>query len=213
MRTVFMLILGAVLLLAAEAIGCYVYFSRGSFSASQRPPWLEEELVEGARELAMPRDARARTNPFPFDAPAMNEARDHYAEHCAACHGVDGKGKTVIGRNSYPPAPDLTTSDSQGMSDGEIYYIIYNGVRFSGMPAWGKSHSEKENWHLVSFIRRLPKLSAEELEQIRKAAPELATGEGEQHHSPGAGQSTGPAARQPAAEPGKAKPHEHKHDH
>ena len=112
-------------------------------------------------------------------------------DHCASCHGLDGGGNTVIGRNVYPPAPDMREAVTQDLSDGELYYIISNGVRFTGMPAWGGEDSPQEIWELVSFIRRLPSLSPEEL----KLMEQLATGE------------AGEAAGKPHTHGAGAKPH------
>ena len=106
----------------------------------------------------------------------MAEAREHFVEHCSMCHGIDGRGQTVIGRNLYPKVPPLTDADTQQLTDGELFYIISNGVRFTGMPAWGGEDSPESIWGLVAFIRRLPKLSPEEI----KLMQEMATGEDDQ---------------------------------
>ena len=65
------------------------------------------------------------------------QGRAHFADHCASCHGNDGRGNTEMGRNLYPKAPDMRQSGTQHLSDGELYWIIENGVRLTGMPAWG----------------------------------------------------------------------------
>jgi hypothetical protein len=61
----------------------------------------------------------------------LREARAHFADHCAICHANNGNGQTPIGRNVYPKAPDLRASDTQTMSDGELFYVIRNGIRFT----------------------------------------------------------------------------------
>jgi hypothetical protein len=97
----------------------------------------------------------------------------HWADHCALCHGNDGKGTTEIGRNLYPKAPDMTASTSQGLSDGELFSIIKNGVRLTGMPAWGDNSSggDEQTWKLILFIRHLPKATPDELDQMRSMNP------------------------------------------
>ena len=82
----------------------------------------------------------------------------HFADHCASCHGNDGRGKTEIGQNLYPKAPDMWGEETQKLSDGELFYIIKNGVRLTGMPAWGKDtpKDDRQSWHLVAFIRHVP---------------------------------------------------------
>lgn len=96
----------------------------------------------------------------------------HFVEHCSVCHGVDGRGGTTFGRNMYPKVPDLTLADTQQLKDGELFYIVSNGIRFSGMPAFGGEDSPQEIWHLVAFLRRLPQLSPEELKRMWETAGE-----------------------------------------
>ena len=94
------------------------------------------------------------------------EARDHFADHCAICHANDGGGKTMINEGLYPPAPDLRVRETQALSDGELLYIIKNGIRFTGMPGWGGD--DEDNWKLVLFIRHLPELSDKERELMKE---------------------------------------------
>ena len=60
----------------------------------------------------------------------------HYADHCAACHANDGSAETQIGLGMYPRPPDMRQPATQTLTDGELFYIIENGVRLTGMPAW-----------------------------------------------------------------------------
>lgn len=83
------------------------------------------------------------------------------------CHGRDGSGQTKIGRNLYPRVPDLRSQETQGLTDGEIHYIVENGIQLTGMPALGNPHEEQGNdsWKLVLFIRDLRPLSRVERSQ------------------------------------------------
>jgi mono/diheme cytochrome c family protein len=144
------------------------------FRADVAPSALETAVVRRLRRAAIPREIRDRQNPIGLSQQVLGEAREHFAEHCALCHANDGRGKTDIGPNLYPPVPDMTADKIQSLSDGELYYAIRNGVRFSGMPAWG-SHGEEaegdwENWKLVHFIRHLPRITAEELRAMEGRA-------------------------------------------
>jgi hypothetical protein len=72
----------------------------------------------------------------------------------------------------YPKAPDMRRADTQSLSDGELYFIIHNGIRMSGMPAWGPdSDHDHDSWALVHFIRHLSSLSAAELEDMKRYNP------------------------------------------
>jgi mono/diheme cytochrome c family protein len=143
----------------------YRYVVRHGFSARATPSVLESAIAHRLRRLATPSDVIRRTNPIPTTPLAVAEGRDHFADHCALCHGNDGRGDTVINRGLYPPAPDLRAHGTQDLSDGEIFAIIENGIRFTGMPGWGgEAH---DNWELVLFIRHLPDLTAEEIGLMR----------------------------------------------
>jgi len=101
------------------------------------------------------------------------DARAHWADHCASCHPNDGSGDTFMGRHTYPPAPDMRLTSTQRMTDGELFYILQNGVRFTAMPAWGggSEHDAFDSWKLVRFIRHLPALGDEEKRQMEKLNP------------------------------------------
>jgi mono/diheme cytochrome c family protein len=109
----------------------------------------------------------------PESVEGLAEARAHFADHCASCHANNGSGLTPMGQNLYPKAPDMRLADTQGLSDGEIFYVIQNGVRFTGMPAWGSGtpEDEKDSWNLVRFIRHLPSQTPEEIEEMKQLNP------------------------------------------
>jgi len=140
------------------------------FSAREEPSWLESALARRARRIATPASSIELKNPRPVTEAGMAEAREHFVAHCSICHGNNGRGETLIGRNVYPKVPDMSKTETQQLSDGELYYIITNGVRFTGMPAFGGEDSPESIWDLVSFIRRLPQLTPEELKQLEELA-------------------------------------------
>jgi mono/diheme cytochrome c family protein len=158
---------------------------RRGFSARDKPSKMEELVATLARNLSIPAAARNARNPFEGTPQVLMEGREHFADHCALCHANDGSGETEVGQNLYPKAPDMRRSATQNLTDGQIYYIIQNGVRLTGMPAWGASHSAEDTWKLVAFIRHLPQLSVEEKKDMERFNPEnpMEQGEGqpEQH--------------------------------
>ena len=145
----------------------------GGFSARDQPTALEAFVARRLRHLAVPRSARQARNPVPATPEVLAEARAHFADHCASCHGNDGSGQTEMGQHLYPKAPDMRRADTQNLSDEELFYIIHNGVRLTGMPAWGDSAPEEDqdSWKLVHFIRHLPQISPAELEEMKKLNP------------------------------------------
>lgn len=143
------------------------------FSAHAQPTVLETFAADQARDMAMPSDAKNKKNPIANSNEVLTEARAHWADHCATCHGNDGGGKIEMAQNMYPPPPDMRKERTQNMTDGEIFYMIENGIRLSGMPAWGNGSKEGEeaSWKLVHFIRHLPNLSPEEIKEMEKLNP------------------------------------------
>jgi mono/diheme cytochrome c family protein len=158
-----------VVALALAALAAWSIVQHG-VSARDKPTGIEGAMAGVLRRAAVPRAARAMKNPIKLDAAVLTEGREHWADHCAPCHGMNGKGDTEIGRGLYPKPPDMSDG-SPGLSDGELFYIITNGVRLTGMPGWGDprdGRSNEQTWHLVHFIRHLPKLTPAELLEMRK---------------------------------------------
>lgn len=142
------------------------YLRSHGFSARTKPSGIEAYIARKVRSLAIDPLVRDRKNPFQTTELSIAEGRDHFADHCAICHGNDGSGQTMIGGNMYPPTPDLRAEETQRLSDGEIFSIIQNGIRFTGMPGFGGE--DEENWKLVLFVRHLPKLTSKELDLMRE---------------------------------------------
>jgi mono/diheme cytochrome c family protein len=151
----------------------FVAVIRRGVSARSQPTMMEEAIARGMRHLAIPASMRNLRNPIPLSDAVLAEGRAHWADHCATCHANDGSGQTEIGANLYPNAPDMRLPRTQSLSDGELFAIIKNGVRFTGMPAWGDvaGHDDADNWKLVHFIRHLPKITPAEVEQMKGMNP------------------------------------------
>jgi mono/diheme cytochrome c family protein len=137
----------------------------GGLSARATPNRLEIMVARNVRHLAIPSNARLAQNPL-LDSPEdLRDARLHFADHCAICHANDGGGQTMIGSGLYPKPPDLRLPETQNLTDGELFWIIENGVRFTGMPAFsngGEHGGMQGSWKLVHFIRHLPHLTVAE---------------------------------------------------
>ena len=144
---------------------------RRGFSARDNPSWIETFVARTTRSMAVPAGAKRLKNPFPNTSENLAEARAHFADHCAICHANNGSGDTEIGKNLYPKAPDMRLPQTQHLSDGELYYIIHNGIRLTGMPAWGTAEKDEDSWELVLFLRRLPQLTAAEEREMEALNP------------------------------------------
>jgi mono/diheme cytochrome c family protein len=164
------LVLAAALLVLCG--GGWLALRRG-FSAREKPSPLEAFVAGRVRLLGVTAQHGLAVNPVASSAEVMGRARAHFADHCATCHANDGSGETAIGRNLYPRAPDMRKQATQSLSDGQIFWIIKNGVRLTGMPAWGADTKEDDRvtWELVHFIRHLSRLAPEELAEMRGLNP------------------------------------------
>ncbi|MBK7971759.1 MAG: c-type cytochrome [Deltaproteobacteria bacterium] len=185
-------------------------------SARATPAALEEAVARRLRQLAIPDEVRRVKSPVAPTADTLAMGRSHWADHCAVCHGNDGRGDTAIGRGLYPRAPDMRLDATQRLTDGELFFIIENGIRFTGMPGWGGGgpDGDVETWHLVQFVRHLPELTAEELLEMEHLNPktraELADQEETRAYLEGGGapdpavvdppEATGAAARPPVGD-------------
>jgi mono/diheme cytochrome c family protein len=160
-------------LLVIVAIVIFAATLRYGFSTHDEPTAIERTMARTVRHWAVPSDLRNRKNPIPLTPDVLAEARAHFADHCATCHGNDGRGKSGTGALMYPRTPDMTLAATQSLSDGELFSIIENGVRLTGMPGFGSGTAESAagSWTLVHFIRHLPKLTPEEIAEMEKLNP------------------------------------------
>ena len=150
-----------------------VYFLRTGVSARAQPGPIETFVAGSLRDFAIGRHARHYENPEPDTEEVRAEGMAHFADHCASCHANDGSGNTETGRGLYPRVPDLRLPATQELEDHELFYIIENGIRLTGMPAWGNGTRESEDasWRLVRFIRHLARLTPEEIERMEAMNP------------------------------------------
>lgn len=170
---------GLVLLVAivlAALLAVWLRLQNG-FSARSEPSAIEEFVARSLRSLSMPTGMRSMKNPVAETEENLAEAMAHFADHCAFCHANDGSGQTPIGQGLYPRPPDMRQSGTQSRSDGELFHTIHNGIRLTGMPAFGDGNmaEDTDSWKLVHFIRRLPRLTPAQLEEMKKMNPKSQT--------------------------------------
>ncbi|MEP7307111.1 MAG: c-type cytochrome [Acidobacteriota bacterium] len=177
MRAMVLVLVGVLLAVGLCLLAAVGYLRATGLSARGAAGPMEARAARVVRRFALPPSARVAQNPIPSSAAAAADGMVHFADHCALCHGNDGAGGTQMGRGFYPPAPDMRLARTQGLSDGELFYIIENGIRFTGMPAFGTGTAAgaESTWRLVHFVRHLPGLTAEEIhamEAMNPRAPE-----------------------------------------
>lgn len=114
------------------------------------------------------------------DSAMIKEGFVHYDKMCKSCHGAPGKEQTELSKGLNPPAPYLV-EHAKDMSPQELFWITKNGIKMTGMPAWGKTHSDEKIWAMVAFMKTLPTLSAEDYEKLENENGMMK----EEHEHPG----------------------------
>jgi mono/diheme cytochrome c family protein len=136
--------------------GALFGISQFSLSALPGPGSMETSLAAKARHMLVRRGSREVIPPTPVNLQASIEEGDKlYGTECADCHGLDGHKLTDGGRWMRPRAADLTSREVQQYSDRELFWIVKNGIRLSGMPAFGNVETDEHIWNLVHYIRTL----------------------------------------------------------
>jgi mono/diheme cytochrome c family protein len=169
-------VVAAAVLALVGALAGFAYLKGTGLRGQAAPGALETRVARAARGLAIPSEYKTRSNPLANDAGALAPGLEHFAKFCTMCHDNDGSAmKTAIGNGLYPKPPDLRAEPTQKLTDGELFYIIENGVRFTGMPAFGTGRpdpaGDKQVWQLVYFIRHLPRITRDEIEWVQSLNP------------------------------------------
>lgn len=165
-------LMGIVFGIALVALGAAAVVYTGSFNtaATIPPSRLEKRIAGFALDRSVAKRAPARTNPLPSTPETRREGLREYRSHCLVCHGAPGVDPGAIGQGLNPGAPDLSLPRVQARTDGELFWITSEGIRMTGMPAFGPTEDEEEIWHMVAAVRYLPELTDDEVAQLRERA-------------------------------------------
>ena len=165
--------IGVIVAIVVLGITMLLSMVRNGFSSMDEPSAMEAFMASSMRRMAVPSDLKNAKNPLPLTPEILAEGRAHFADHCAGCHGNDGKGQTSMGPKFYPKVPDMTKEATQSQTDGALFATIENGIRLTAMPAFGNGTAESAygSWGLVHFIRHLPKITPEELVEMKALNP------------------------------------------
>jgi mono/diheme cytochrome c family protein len=139
-----------------------------NWSATRRPGQVEGKLASYITSNWIRRNADEQRNPFRPTPENLNAGQGDFDEHCSGCHGLTGNGENRLEADFYPPVAKLT-GDTQKWSDGELYFIIANGIRMTGMPGFGEKHDPKEIWGVILWVRHLAQLSPQEKAAIESS--------------------------------------------
>jgi len=174
---------GVVFGILLVAVGAAAILYTGSFntSAEKPPSRMEKRIATFALNKSVERRAPNRKNPLPATPENLRGGLAHFRENCVVCHGAPGVDPGEIGQGLNPGAPDLTLPRVQARTDGQLFWLVDEGIKMTGMPAFGPTHDENEIWKIVAFLRHLPEITPEETAQLKRG-----TEEEEEHHHEGA---------------------------
>ena len=168
--------------LLVVALGLAAVVASGAYNvaASSPPSKLETRIATFALNKSVGKRAPGGKNPFAASPQVLGEGFAHYKENCVSCHGAPGVDASEAAEGLNPPAPDLTLPRVQARPDGEIFWIVSNGIKMTGMPAFSPTHKPDECWKVVAFVRHLPQISEDERKALKAG-----TEEAEHHHKAG----------------------------
>lgn len=184
--------------------GVTAFVFSGIYNVSAMVPhWsITFEILEEARDQSVSYHSKGIITPSLKD-PKMEEAGfHHFHDTCRLCHGAPGIAQDEFAKGLYPSPPNLASSDlHQEMNDAKIFWIIKNGLKMTGMPSFGVTHSDQDIWNIVAFVDRLPTLQPDIYKTMVKEAGQQdgqhsESGEGVSHGD-GAHHHTGDQSRHP----------------
>lgn len=190
----------AVLLLAMAGGIAVIYTGAYPVGADEEHWSLTHRLLETARERSVMRAARSVDVRLPrLEEGALLSAVAGFEDMCAGCHAPPGQSPSALARGLNPPAPDLAIA-ARERTASELYWVTRHGLRMTGMPAWGVTHSDDELWLLVALILRFPELGEGEYARLLAAAEASGIGHDHDHGHNGDAQEHPPS-------------HDHDHGH
>jgi mono/diheme cytochrome c family protein len=154
--------------LVIAAVAWDFLLPRLDWGARQKPGAIERTVANRIVVRWVRRNAGSTINSLAPTPANLVMGLHEYEEHCSVCHGADGSGHDRFDADFYPPVPDLTQR-ARKRSDSELYFIISNGIRDTGMPAFGKNHSPDDIWRTILWVRHLAKLTTKERSAIARA--------------------------------------------
>ncbi len=174
MKTLITLFGFVVLLIVAGLI--YVFSGFYNVAATDPHTSLTHWVMNNAIEHSVLRHAEGIEVPSLKDESMMNTGFIHYRENCAGCHTAPGAEPSEGAKGLYPNPPDLAKA-AKGMTPAELFWVTKNGIKMSGMPAWGPTHSDDEIWAIVAFLEKLPTLTPADYQTLNHSV-----GSEEHHH-------------------------------
>ncbi len=156
----------ASLIVVLIAVVGFVYSGIFNVSAQWEDPALLRWLLASTREASVESRAENIKSPILGSATQIKNGFRSYREMCAVCHTPPGGTDSPIKQGLNPSPPNLAVAEDHAMTEAQLFWVIKNGIRMTGMPAWGPSHDDAEIWDIVAFIKALPTIDADEYQRL-----------------------------------------------
>ena len=152
-------------ILAFALLSLWIALTLGCKASS--PGDAETRLAAEAKKITI--GGKDWVNPTPDTPEVVNTGKEHFQHHCQICHGLDGHNTGVpFAAKMSPPILDLGDKEVKSYEDGQLKWIIENGIRFSGMPGWKDTLEDQEMWSIVRFLRNLPEKGSQGVPDVFK---------------------------------------------
>jgi mono/diheme cytochrome c family protein len=163
-------IIVGIIVLVIAAVCAYLYLGYYDVSAT-KPHWdITEGILEEVREQSVAYHSKT-VGPAPPQTPEVLQVGiRHFHEMCRLCHGAPDHPPEEFAKGLNPQPPALGTEDAQDLNDAEMFWIVKNGIKMTGMPAFGPTHKDQEIWGIVMFVRRLPSVTGDEYKKLLETA-------------------------------------------
>ena len=174
-KSIKMFVFGLITLLVIS--GVFIWSGIFNISANDKHWTITTTLLEVIRDSSISKRSSSIQVPDLMDNKRVATAAPNYAAMCAQCHLSPGVEKTELYEGLYPQPPVFTKSEHTKRKPEEMFWIIKNGLKMTGMPAWGRYNSDEQIWDLVAFIPKLNEMSKERYQKL--------VDEGEHTHAKG----------------------------
>ncbi len=145
----------------------FIYSGIYNVSAIKPETGISKWVLETTSDNSVEHHSKGIKVPDLNNPSMIKEGFAHYKEMCESCHGAPGKKETDLAKGLNPPAPDLSES-GQEMSAEELFWVTKNGIKMTGMPAWGRTHPDNKIWAIVAAVKQLHNTSPEEYNSYSK---------------------------------------------
>lgn len=173
------IIFGSILTLLIIAVGSLIFMYSGFYNLSATIPHMKttESAIHMMKEKSINANSKNIVVPDLSDNSLLINGYKGYDAMCVTCHAAPGKFATVIADGLYPKPPELDNKDIiDEWNEKELFWIIKNGIKLTGMPAYGPTHSDDDLWAIVAFLNKLPDMSEKEYKAMENETKDMING-------------------------------------